>query len=66
LNVCETGAAAAYLLLPACEAVIVQVPAAKNEIVPAETVHTLVVEEVKVTGRPEVAVTLSSTGVPTV
>jgi hypothetical protein len=44
----------------------VQVPAAKNEAVPAETVHTLVVAEVKVTGRPELAVALKMSGVPTV
>ncbi len=33
---------------------------------PPETVHTLVVEEVKVTGRPELAVALKLSGVPTV
>jgi hypothetical protein len=43
----------------------VQVPAARNEIVPAETVHTLVVEEVKVAGRPELAVTLKLSVIPT-
>jgi hypothetical protein len=33
--------AAAYVMLPVCEAVIVQVPAPTNDAVLPETVHTL-------------------------
>ena len=45
---------------------MVQVPAAINVAVVPETVQTLVVAEVKVTVRPELAVAESVSGVPTV
>jgi hypothetical protein len=41
---------------------MVQVPAAISTVVWPETVQTLVVEEVKTTGRPELAVAASVTG----
>jgi hypothetical protein len=45
---------------------MVQTPAATNVAVVLETVQMLVVVEVKVTARPEVAVAESVSGVPTV
>ena len=45
---------------------MVQVPAARKVAVVPETVQTLAVVEVKLTGRPELAVALSVSGVPTV
>jgi hypothetical protein len=55
-----TGVAAAYVPLPACEAVIEQVPAAMNVAVVPLTVHICGVSEVKVTGSPELAVAVSA------
>ena len=65
-KLCETGVAAAYVLLPACVAWIVHVPEAMNVAVVPLTVHTLVVCEAKLTARPELAVAESVSGVPTV
>src|ERR1019366_10061803 len=62
---CETGAAAAYCVFPACETWMVQVPAATSFAVASETVHTAGVEEAKMTGRPEVALALSFMDPPT-
>jgi hypothetical protein len=45
VKLCETGVAGAYVLLPVCEAVMVQVPAAAKLAVLPETVQTLVVDE---------------------
>lgn len=58
----STGVAAAKPVLPACEAWIVQVPAVNSFTVPAATVHTGNVVEVKVTARPEDAVALNAKG----
>ena len=56
VNVRLTGVAARYALLPAWLARMVQLPVAMNASTPSEvTVQTAVVEEVKVTSRPEVA-----------
>jgi hypothetical protein len=55
LNVCVTGVAAVKLALPACEAVIEQVPTDTNEIALPETVQTPVELEAKLTGRLELA-----------
>ena len=52
--------------MPACVAWMVQVPEAMNVAVVPETVQTLVVVEVKLTVRPELAVAESVSGVPTV
>ena len=52
--------------MPACDAVIVQLPAAMNEAVALETVQILLVVEAKLTIRPELAVAESASGVPTV
>lgn len=51
--------------MPGWFASIVQVPAIRNVAVVAETVQTVVLAEVNVTGRPEVAVAISVRGVPT-
>jgi len=59
-----TGVAALYTLLPGCEATIVQVPAASKVAVLPETVQILVVKELKLTLRPELAVALNATVVP--
>ena len=53
------------VLLPAWLAWIVQLPAAVNVAVVPETVHTLVVCEVKLTVNPDVAVAESVSGIPT-
>ena len=50
---------------PACDAWIVQVPAAMNVAVAPDTVQTPVVVEVKLTAKPELAVAESVSGVPT-
>ena len=60
-----TGVAAAYVLLPACEARTVQVPAMTKVAVVPLTVQTLVVCEAKVTVSPEVEVAARASGVPT-
>ena len=52
--------------MPACDAVIEQVPAAMKLAVAPETVQTLAVVEAKLTARPEVAVAVRLSGVPTV
>ncbi len=52
-------------MLPGCEAVRVQVPAAMKVAVVPETVQTEAVEDVKVTASPEVAVAVRVSGVPT-
>ena len=52
--------------MPACVAWMVQVPAATNVAVAPPTVQTLAVVEAKLTARPELAVALSASGVPTV
>ena len=52
--------------MPAWFASKVQVPEAINVAVVPETVHMLVVVEVKLTARPELAVAESVSGVPTV
>ncbi len=65
-NVCRTGVAANQVLSPACVAVILQLPIALNVAVVPETSHTLWVDDVYVTARPEVAVAVSVKGVPTI
>ena len=45
---------------------MMHVPAAKNEAVVPDTVQTLGVEELKLTGRPELAVALSVNVAPVV
>jgi hypothetical protein len=54
------------MLLPACEAKMVQVPLAINEAVVPDTVHTLEVDEAKATVKPELAVALKVAVVPAV
>ena len=66
VKLCETGVAAAYVPLPACEACIVQVPAATNVALVPLTVQMPVVCEAKLTANPELAVAASVNGVPTV
>lgn len=66
VKLCVTGVAAAYVLLPACEAVIEQVPAAIKVAVVPLTVQTVCVVEAKLTAKPEVAVAVSVSVVPTV
>jgi hypothetical protein len=66
VKLCETDAAAAYVLFPVCEATIVQVPAPANDAVVPDTVHTLVVDEAKATVKPELAAALKFSVVPAV
>jgi hypothetical protein len=66
VKLCVTGAAAAYVPLPACDAVMEQVPAETNVAEVPFIVQTPVVVEAKATVRPELAVATSVTGVPTV
>ena len=66
VKLCETGVAAAYALLPACVAWMVQEPAATNVAVVPLTVQTLAVVDAKDTIKPELAVADSARGVPTV
>ena len=54
-----TGVAAANVVLPACVAWMVHVPAETGFTVDAETVQTVGVVEAKVTGSPELAVALT-------
>ena len=62
-----TDGAAAKLAFPACEAAMVQVPEFTRVTVFPVTVHTLRVRELKLTGRPELAVALIANGeVPSV
>ena len=65
-KVWEMEMAAAKVALPACEAVIVQLPPAMNEAVVPATIQTLIVEEAKLTARPELAFAERLSGVPTV
>jgi hypothetical protein len=62
----ETGAPAAQVPLPACEAWIVHVPGVRNVAVVPLTVQTPVVSEANVSVKPELAVADSVRGVPTV
>jgi hypothetical protein len=67
----ETGAAAAQMLLPACEAWMVQVPAATKLVMKTVagepfTVQTPVVSEAKLTARPELAEAESVSSAPAV
>jgi hypothetical protein len=67
MKLCETNAAAAKALFPPWDAVMVHVPAAMNVAVAPvapESVQTLVVRVVKLTGRLEVAVAESDNVVP--
>ena len=67
LNVCVTGAAAAYFTpSPGCAAVIEQPPVATKLAIAFVTVQTVGVEEVKVTGSPALSAATSASGVPTV
>ncbi len=66
VKLCVTGVAAEYVVLPACEAVMLQVPGATNVTALPDTVQTPVVVEAKLTVKPEVAVAESVSGVPTV
>jgi len=65
-KLCWICGAAEYDELPAWFASMVHVPATRKEAVSAETVQTVDVAEVKVTGRFEEAVAESVSGVPTV
>ena len=51
------------MVLPACVAWMVQVPKLTRVTVAPDTVHTVVVSEPKLAGKPEVAVALSAGGV---
>jgi hypothetical protein len=66
VKLCCTCGAAAKEVLPAWFALIVQVPAIRNVAVVFETVQTLVVADVNATAKPEVAVAVSVSGVPTI
>ena len=57
-----TAGAAAKLLLPACDARTVHVPAPANVTVVPDTAHTGIVVEVKATASPEVAVAATGNG----
>ncbi len=65
-KLCATAGAAAYVAFPGCEAVIVQVPSATNVALVPDTVHTLAVDEAKLTAKAELVVALKVNGVPTV
>jgi hypothetical protein len=58
----STGVAAAYVLLPACDARMVQAPPAISVTVAPDTVHTPVVREPKLTANPELALAMSVNG----
>jgi len=60
-----TFVAGEYVTFPDCDAMMLQVPVAKNVITNPETVQTLGVIEVNRTGRAEVAVGAAVYGVPT-
>ncbi len=66
VKLCVTGVAAAYCALPACEALMVHAPPFTRVAVAPETVQTLEVRDVKLTGSPEEAVALSVRVVPMV
>jgi precorrin-4 methylase len=66
VKLCETGTAAAYVVLPGCVAWRVQVPSDRNVVALLETVQTLGVVEAKLTSKPELAVADSAIGIPTV
>ena len=59
-----TAVAAAYVAFPACNTSMEQVPVAMKEAVLPNTVHTAVVVDLKVTGRPELAVAARFSIVP--
>jgi hypothetical protein len=61
VKLCVTMGAAAYTVLPACVAWMVQVPAASSEAVDPETVQMVSVVELRLTGRPELAVAVNAT-----
>lgn len=63
VKLCVTEVAALYVLLPACDAVMVQVPADTSVSVVPLTVHTGVVVEVSCTLKPDVAVAERAGGV---
>ncbi len=65
VKLCDTMFAAAHVVLPACVAWMVQVPADRNVAVEPLTVQTLVVVEANDTDNPELAVAESISGVPT-
>jgi hypothetical protein len=65
VKLCKTGVAAAYVPLPACEAVIVQVPVRRKVAVLPETAQTLELLE-KLTASPELALAVRFSAVPTV
>lgn len=65
IKLCVTdGAAAKVALSPGCVAMMVQVPEVTNVAVVPETVQTGMVDEVKETAKPDVAVATSASGVP--
>jgi hypothetical protein len=66
VKLCVTDVAAAHVVLPACEATMAQVPPVGNVTVVADTVQMPVVDDVYVTGKPELAVAVRVKGVPTV
>jgi len=66
VKLCCTWGAAEYDELPAWFASMMQVPTVRKVAVAFETVQMLVVVEVNVTARPELAVAESVRGVPTV
>ena len=65
-KLCEMGVAGEYSELPACDAEMEQVPAAEKEAVKLLTVHTFNEVDTKDTGKPELEVAESVSGVPTV
>ncbi len=58
-----TGMAAVKLAFPGWLAAIEQVPGVSNDMLLPETVQTVCVSDVNVTGRPELAVALTAMGV---
>ena len=61
-KLCVTGVAAAQFALPACEALMVQVPTFTSVTVEPETVQTVLVVEANLTVSPELAVALTVNG----
>ena len=58
----ETSAAGLYVASPACDEVIVQLPAFNNVTVPPLVVQTFGVSLLKLTGKPDEAVALTVNG----
>ena len=54
------------MLFPACVASIVQMPTVKKVAIAPETLQTVCVVDAKLTAKPEVAVAVKVSGVPTV